>query len=113
MQTDMQSIIDYILKEERIKEELFEKQSIMETKGDPIDDQWLNDEKPVMTQDGRQVIVTKIDLKEVPNIIHGQVKMKEKLFDYEWMDDGTCQKALDQLGNPKKPVEADNLVKAS
>ena len=85
---------------------------IMETKGDPIDEQWLNDEKPVMTKDGRQVIITEIDIKEVPNIIHGQVKIKTKLFDYEWLDDGTCQKALDQLGNPKKPEEADNLVKA-
>ena len=27
---------------------------ILETKGDSIDDQWLNDEKPVMTKDGRQ-----------------------------------------------------------
>lgn len=83
-----------------------------EKKGDPIDDQWLNDEKPVMTADGRQVIVTKIDLKEVPNVIYGQVKMKEKLFDYEWYDDGICKKALDQMGNPKKADEADVLVKA-
>lgn len=83
-----------------------------EKKGDPIDDQWLNDEKPVMTADGRQVIVTKIDLKEVPNVIYGQVKMKDKLFDYEWYDDGTCKKALDQMGNPKKADEADILVKA-
>ena len=86
---------------------------IYEQKGDPIDDQWLNDEKPVMTKDGRQVIVTKIDLEEVPNIIHGQVKMKDKLYEYEWLDDGTCQKAIDNMGNPKKPVESDNLVKAS
>ena len=83
-----------------------------EKKGDPIDDQWLNDEKPVMTADGRQVIITKIDLKEVPNVIYGQVKMKDKLFDYEWYDDGTCKKALDQMGNPKKADEADILVKA-
>lgn len=113
MQTDMQSIIDFILKEEAIKNELYIKRTILETKGDPIDEQWLNDEKPVMTKDGRQVIIVEIDLKEVPNIIHGQVKMKNKLFDYEWLDDGTCQKALDQLGNPKKPEEADNLVKAN
>ena len=86
---------------------------IYEQKGDPIDDQWLNDEKPVMTQDGRQVIVTEIDLKEVPNIIKGQVKMGTKLFDYEWADDGTCQKAIDQYNNPKKPTESDNLVKAN
>ena len=110
--TNMQSIIDFILKEEAIKEELFSNRTLLEAKGDPIDEQWLNDEKPVMTKDGRQVIITEIDLKEVPNIIKGQVKMKTKLFDYEWLDDGTCSKALDQLGNPKKPEDADTLVKA-
>ena len=85
---------------------------ILETKGDSIDDQWLNDEKPVMTKDGRQKKKKKIDLDEVPNIIHGKVKIKNDLVDYEWLDDGTCQKAIDQYGNPKKPVESDNLVKA-
>jgi len=85
---------------------------INETKGDPIDDQWLNDEKPVMTYDGRQVIITSIDMKEVPNIIHGQVKIQSKLYEYEWLDDGTCQKAVDQYGNPKQADKADKLVKA-
>lgn len=85
---------------------------INETKGQQIDDQWINDEKPVMTQDGRQVIITKIDMKEVPNIIHGKVKMDNKLYDYEWLDNGTCQKALDKFGNPKKADYADQLVKA-
>ena len=85
---------------------------ILETKGDPIDDQWLNDERPVMTKDGRQVIVTEIDLKEVPNIIKGKVKMKNELYDYEWEDNGTCKKAIDQYGNPKKADDADKLVKA-
>jgi hypothetical protein len=42
---------------------------IKESKGQPIDDQWLNDEKPVMTKDGRQAIVKSIDMDEVPNII--------------------------------------------
>ena len=102
----MQSIIDFILKEEQVKQELFEQ------KGEPIDDQWITDENPVMTHDGRPVIITKVDYDKVPNIIHGQVKMKEKLFDYEWNDDGTCIKALDDLGNPKKADEADKLVKA-
>ena len=82
------------------------------TKGEQIDDQWINDEKPVMTKDGRKKKKKKIDYDEVPNIIHGQVKMKEKLFDYEWNDEGLCTKALDNLGNPKKADEADNLVKA-
>lgn len=88
------------------------KQFISETKGDDIDDQWLNDEKPVMTKDGRQVIVTEIDLKEVPNIIKGQVKIKDELVEYEWEDNGTCKKAIDQYGNPKKPDDSDKLVKA-
>ncbi len=85
---------------------------INERKGDNIDEQWLNDEKPVMTRDGRQVIITEIDLSEVPNVIKGQVKMKNKLYDYEWLEDGTCRKALDGLGNPKKPDDNDFLVKA-
>jgi len=85
---------------------------INEQKGDPIDEQWLNDEKPVMTKDGRQVIIVSIDYEQVPNIIKGQVKMGEKLFDYEWDDTGMCTKAVDQLGNPKKNTDSDNLVKA-
>ena len=88
------------------------KDYLLETKGENIDDQWLNDEKPVMTHDGRQVIITKIDYNEVPNIIHGKVKWNEKLLEYEWNDDGICIKALDRLGNPKKADEADKLVKA-
>lgn len=85
---------------------------ILEHKGDAIDEQWLNDEKPVMTKDGCQVIVTKIDYDEVPNIIHGHVKKGEELFEYEWWEDGTCQKATDQYGNPKQPGDNDKLVKA-
>ena len=69
---------------------------ITEHKGDPIDDQWLQDEKPVMTENGLQVIITEIDIKQVPNIIKGKVKIKNDLFDYEWEDNGTCIKAIDQ-----------------
>lgn len=85
---------------------------ISEHKGDQIDDQWINDEKPVMTQNGLQVIITEIDIKQVPNIIKGKVKIKNDLFDYEWEDNGTCIKAIDQYGNPKKPDNGDKLVKA-
>lgn len=85
---------------------------LLESKGEKIDDQWLNDEKPVMTYDGRQVIVVSIDYSKVPNIIQGKVKMDEKLFDYEWQDDGICIKAIDRMGNPKKADYADALVKA-
>ena len=85
---------------------------IIEHKGDAIDEQWLNDEKPVMTADGKQVIITKIDYEEVPNVIHGSVKIKDKLFEFEWLEDGTCQKSLDRYGNPKQPDDNDKLVKA-
>lgn len=95
---------------EYIKQDIFT--NINESKGDAIDDQWLNDEKPVMTKDGRQAIIKKIDLEEVPNIIYGEVKWNDKLLEYEWLEDGTCRKAIDRMGNPKKPHESDNLVKA-
>ena len=86
---------------------------ITEVRGQHIDMQWINDEKPVMTKDGRPAIVTKVDISEVPNIIYGQVKMKdEKLQEYQWNDIGVCLKAIDNLGNPKKPDASDNLVKA-
>lgn len=88
------------------------KERVNEVKGESITDQWINDEKPVMTKDGRQAIVLKVDMKEIPNIIHGQVKMQSKLFDYQWNDTGKCVKAVDQMGNPKKPDESDDLVQA-
>lgn len=86
---------------------------VKEMQNEPIDDQWIQDEKPVKTKDGRQVIVTSIDYEQVPNIIKGQVKMGTKLFDYEWDDTGMCTKALDKMGNPKKADESDNLIKAN
>ena len=106
----MKSIIEYLNKE--YLEERGVLDIIIEQKGDDIDEQWLNDEKPVMTKDGRQVIITKIDYDKVPNIIKGKVKWNDKLLDYEWNDEGICTKALDRLGNPKKADESDKLVKA-
>ena len=86
---------------------------IDEIRGQHIDMQWINDEKPVITKDGRQVLVTNVDISEVPNIIHGKVKMKNgKLQDYEWNDIGVCLKAIDNFGNPKMADSSDNLVKA-
>ena len=85
---------------------------INERKGALIDEQWLNDEKPVMTKDGRQAIITKIDFKQIPNIIIGKVKHEEELLEYEWDEKGNCTKALDQRDNPKQPEESDALVKA-
>lgn len=87
-------------------------QYIKEQKGDPIDDQWINDEKPVMTKDGRQAIILSINMKEIPNILIGQVKINDKMVEYNWLDDGICIKAVDRFGNPKKPDVNDNLVKA-
>lgn len=88
------------------------KDFIFEQKGEPIDDQWIQDEKPVMTKDGRQVIITSINYENVPNVIIGQVKMGSKLFEYEWDDSGMCIKAVDRMGVPKKSDASDNLVKS-
>ena len=51
-------------------------------------------------------------MSEVPNKILGKVKYNEDLFEFEWDENGICLKATDQRGNPKKPDESDNLVKA-
>lgn len=85
--------------------------TVNEAINNKLDDQWINDNKPVCTQDGRQAIIKSIDMKVVPNIIHGKVKMKEKLFDFEWQNNGKCVKAVDVLGNPTRPSTSDNLVK--
>lgn len=89
------------------------KQYIIEHKGQPIDDQWINDENPVMTKDGREVKILTVDIKEVPNVIIGQVLDNGKTLNFRWNDDGTCINAEDTLGNPIRPSEDDNLVKAS
>jgi len=85
---------------------------INEEKGDNIDDQWLNDDKPVMTYDGRPAIITNIDYAQVPNMIYGKVKMKDSLFDFIWYENGECYKAVDLYGNPKVVDKNDNLVKS-
>ena len=87
-------------------------QFVNEHKGQVIDDQWINDEKPVMTKDGRKVEILSVNMKEVPNIIIGQIKDGNKVLNYKWEDDGTCISAEDSLGNPSKPTSNDDLVKA-
>lgn len=84
---------------------------INEMLGDPVDAQWLNDKKPVMTRDGRSAVVVSVDYSVVPNVIHGQVVQKEQSFPYTWNEDGTCITAKDIYGNPKQPDKNDDLVK--
>ena len=88
------------------------KERLNEVKGENITSQWINDEKPIMTRDGRQAIILKVDMSEVPNILVGQVKMQSQMFDYKWDDSGKCSKAGDSMGNPKKADESDDLVQA-
>lgn len=85
---------------------------ILEKQLEPVDMQWINDEKPIKTLDGRQVIVYEIDRSQVPNILKGSVKMNDSLYEFQWIDNGICIKATDKIGNPKKPDNSDNLVKA-
>ena len=86
---------------------------VTEAEGQQIDQEWLDNEKAVMTRDKRQAIILDIDISKVPNVIKGQVKKGEKLCDYEWDDTGHCTQATDEHGVPIKPDENDDLVKAS
>lgn len=87
-------------------------QYINEHKGQPIDDQWINDENPVMTRDGRKVEILSVNMKEVPNVIIGQITDGDKVLNFKWEDDGTCISAEDKIGNPVRPSREDDLVKA-
>lgn len=87
-------------------------QYINEHKGQPIDDQWINDENPVMTRDGRKVEILSVNMKEVPNVIIGQITDGDKVLNFKWEDDGTCISAEDKIGNPVRPTHDDDLVKA-
>ena len=86
-------------------------QFVNEHKGQPIDDQWINDENPVMTRDGRKVEILSVNMKEVPNIIIGQIKDGDKVLNFKWEDDGTCISAEDKIGNPVRPSREDDHVK--
>lgn len=77
-----------------------------------IDEQWINDDKPVKTKDGRQAIIKRIDMTKVPNVLIGTVKIGDKLVDYEWDEYGKCLKAKDQYGAGKRPDDSDRLIKA-
>jgi hypothetical protein len=87
-------------------------QFVNEHKGQPIDDQWINDENPVMTRGGRKVEILSVNMKEVPNVIIGQIKDGDKVLNFKWEDDGTCISAEDKIGNPVRPSREDDLVKA-
>lgn len=74
-------------------------------------EEWINNDKEVETKDKRQVIIKKIELADYPNKIIGCVKMKDKLYDFEWNLEGECLKATDELGKEKEPDEDDYLFK--
>lgn len=86
---------------------------IKESVGQPIDDNWLNNNKPVQTKDGRTAVVLDIDISKVPNIVVGQVNNDGVMCDYKWNDDGHCIEAKDAKGNPVRPSSDDDLVKAA
>ena len=73
------------------------KDYLLENKGDDIEEQWINDEKAVMTHDGRQVIITKIDYDQVPNIIHGKVKWND--LDNNFIKETKSVEEIKELAN--------------
>lgn len=86
---------------------------ISESKGQSINQRWLDSKKPVMTKDGRNVLIEDIDYSVVPNIIKGKVAWLNKSYDFEWNDTGECINAQDKMGNPCAPNhKTDDLVRA-
>ena len=107
----MKSLLEYIIG--KTDREADRKVDVNEAAGQPLDDDWLNNEKPVMTHDKRQAIILDIDISKVPNVIIGKVKVGDKLCDYKWDDTGHCTYSTDEHGNPTWPSKEDDLVKGA
>lgn len=86
--------------------------ALNESKGGPVTQQWIDSRKPVMTRDGRQAMIEKVDYSQIPNIITGKVVDNETSAGYEWDDTGKCVSAKDNVGNPRAASRSDDLVRA-
>lgn len=79
---------------------------------EPVDSDWLDNDKPCCTADGRPVVIDDVDISQVPNVVTGRVDYGDgKYADYKWNDDGTCTVAADAMNRPVQASTMDYLCK--
>ena len=77
-----------------------------------LDMEWIDNEKPVHTKSGIDVKIDSIDMKEIPNQLHGTAFYASGPVEgWVWDETGKCLQAKDEKGNPFRPGEDETLTK--
>lgn len=87
--------------------------SFLESKRDPnmIDMEWIDNDRPVITADGYEAKIDRVDMSEVPNQLIGKVYFNNGPQDWVWDETGKCLQCKDEHGNPFKPGDKEVLLK--
>ena len=84
-----------------------------EQKGQPIDDNWINNEKPVQTKNGNQVIITNVRHKESLMDAENSLDMVLRSIENEMSEDFysiDLMNAYEELGTIIGEAVEDDLV---
>lgn len=74
--------------------------------------EWIDNDKPVILKSGIEVRINEVDLKEIPNQLHGTVYFdKGPIEGWAWDETGKCLQCKDEKGNPYRPGEEETLIK--
>lgn len=77
-----------------------------------LDMEWIDNDKPVHTKSGIDVKIDSVDMKEIPNQIHGTAYYSSGPIEgWIWDETGRCLQAKDEKGNPFRPGDEETLVK--
>lgn len=77
-----------------------------------LDMEWIDNDKPVHTKSGIDVKIDSVDMKEIPNQLHGTAYYSSGPIEgWVWDETGKCLQAKDEKGNPFRPSDEETLVK--
>lgn len=78
---------------------------------DTIDMEWIDNDGAVITADGYEAKIDRVDMSEVPNQLIGKVYYNNGPQDWIWDETGKCLQCKDEHGNPFRPSEKEMLLK--
>lgn len=77
-----------------------------------LDMEWIDNDKPVHTKSGIDVKIDSVDMKEIPNQLHGTAYYSSGPIDgWVWDETGKCLQCKDEKGNPFRPGDEEMLLK--
>lgn len=82
------------------------------TSSTKLDMEWIDNDKPLHTKSGIDVKIDSIDMKEIPNQLHGTAYYSSGPIEgWVWDETGKCLQAKDEKGNPFRPGDEETLLK--